>query len=297
MNDTASGFFILHGVGRAPDGSRPAPEGVRPRRPARGRPRAFPTPMDVLEREPVRLLDLSEFIAVASWIPDPLPEGGDARALLQDPAQAQTLALGHHRVLSEIARTHDIAPVRFGAALADSVAVAQAVQAQAGALEDALDRIAGAVEYAVRVSPAAPETAALTPDAAPPAPEQAGEPATGRAYLEARRAKRHARRSLAQDTHARLSRITAPLAALARAHLTQTRSDPTPAGAADVELSLLIARHDEPRLAAALAALTADAQFQGWSLRAAGPWPAYSFAQTSAQLDTTPSASTEAQAA
>ncbi len=259
---SASDVFLLHGV----MGPSATPE----------------PPRDVLDRGPVHLVQVGEFLAIASSLPALLPNGRAAQDLLHDEDDVPAIAAAHHRILAALAGAHDVAPVRLGAICADPVALARAVQDQAPALAATLARIAGAGEYIIQVLDDRAKSARAQPASAAPSTSRPAPPPApgGRAYLTARRAHRDARRTAITAVETVCSTLSAELEAIARVHQVTPRRPNYPERKLD--MAILLPKADEPRLAAILAAHLPQAEAAGLRLKASGPWPAYSFAVTPA---------------
>ena len=164
--------------------------------------------------------------------------------------------LAHGRVVEAlVGRSAALLPTRFGRVFGDDAALSEAVSAREGSLREALAQVRGCIELGVRVVGEAPS--------APSAP------ASGKAYMEARLARKEQSERLVGSLHE-------PLAALARA---STRTvDATPrlilSGAYLVEPSKVDAfRSRVAELEAAHPQLT---------FACTGPWAPYSFAAAEA---------------
>lgn len=179
----------------------------------------------------------------------------------------------HDHVVRAALRTETPLPLRFGAAFPDEAAALEAVGARSEELLASLERVRGRVEMALTVAwdPAAERERLLEerPDLRPPG----GRPATGRAYLEARR-RGHA---LEAALRTRAEEVVADAARRVAA-----------GGVRFDEVRALLPR---PEIAGALAHLVhrdqmftyreaverAARELASVELRVSGPWAPYSF--------------------
>lgn len=179
----------------------------------------------------------------------------------------------HDRVVRHALRTRTPLPLRFGAVFADEAAALAALEARSAELLAGLERVAGRVEMGVAVLwDAAAERERLC--AARPelrAPE--GPPASGRAYLEARRRERELEAALRGRAEALLEEVSTRLAeAVSGAEEARTVLPPAEAAGALAHL-VQVGRVAGYREAVARAA----GALPGVELRASGPWAPYSF--------------------
>jgi Gas vesicle synthesis protein GvpL/GvpF len=170
------------------------------------------------------------------------------RASLETTEEA---VLAHARVVEAlVGRSGALLPARFGRGFGDERALEEAIHGRAATLREALTQVRGCVEVGLRVVGEEP-----TPSPA----------ASGRAYMEARLARREETERLARELHE-------PLAALAR---TSTRTV-----AATPRLVLSGAYLVEPSEVEAFRSRVAEleAEHRRLTFVCTGPWPAYSFA-------------------
>ncbi|MGL4241044.1 MAG: GvpL/GvpF family gas vesicle protein, partial [Beijerinckiaceae bacterium] len=106
--------------------------------------------------------------------------------LLASPESATETALSHHACLTALATTHDIVPVRLGAAYASENDVKRMLSDGRDRFLAALERIAGAAEFAVKLTIA---RTARQPDAAE------SEASDGRSFLQRRAMQAQAQRT------------------------------------------------------------------------------------------------------
>jgi hypothetical protein len=190
-------------------------------------------------------------------LPTPLPPGASGEPLVQlevdgvvgiagiverAPEPTAEAAVAHGRVVDALAgRADPLLPARFGSGHASPEALADALRATADPLAAALREVAGCVEIGVRGMPARPE--------------RVQPPASGREYLERRRA--------AVEL---VERVHVPLSAQARAARLER--------GAGFAASYLVPRDE---LESFLDAVR-DANGPELALVSSGPWPPYSFA-------------------
>jgi hypothetical protein len=199
-----------------------------------------------------RVAPFGDLAAVVSE--DNEPEGDDA---------ARTLALAqrHHALLSEIAATCDVLPVRLGAAFADEAAAARQLAEMADVFRAGLAACAGAVEYSLVVedlgAPVAPE------------PPDSG----GKTYLKAR--SEALARSRARP--ARIAETLDGLEAQLRPHVRALARRPAAPPRA-LDLTALVQRHATPTVLSWINQRQDELAALGLAADLRGPWPVYSFA-------------------
>ncbi|MEB3961579.1 GvpL/GvpF family gas vesicle protein [Streptomyces kunmingensis] len=181
--------------------------------------------------------------------------------------------LAHQNLLTELAETGPVLPMRFGAVAPDESALRDRLAAAEAEHLATLERLAGHVEINVKAMPAHDALAALV----------AGDATVRRLRDEARRRPGYeANVRLGEAVAAALSRRAAEagrralhsLASMARAAAT----GPDVQGCA-LNVSFLVARSDTDRFRAAAERLAAAHQ-EHMELRLAGPLPCYSFVDT-----------------
>ena len=198
--------------------------------------------------------------------------GGDGLAALVSPlvlgpdGSADTAeALRHHAILAAYAAVTDVAPVRFGAVVADAGAARAALHRDAASHRAALARIAGCVEFGLRATARPGATVAAPP------------PTDGRSYLRARLAVRQGREAAQHQRAAALDALRHGAGAHAEAMLVlPARHDLHPPRVLD--LAVLVARDRSAALSALADTLAPRLAAAGLDLTLTGPWPAYSFA-------------------
>lgn len=171
------------------------------------------------------------------------------------PVSAATL-LAHDAVVRRLAAAVDaILPVRFGTLLADDAALAEAVDARAARLREALALVAGREQMTLRVFGEPAPVADVRPSEAL---------APGTRYLEARR--RQAQRAAEVPE---LAPLRPHLAPLVRAERAERHGAPP---------LLASVYHLVDRGAAAAYRAALDAAPRSIRVVASGPWPPYAFA-------------------
>lgn len=172
------------------------------------------------------------------------------------PAPSARALWEHEQVVEWLLREHTVLPMRFGSTLGDDADVRELLDARAGELSDALERVRGAVEIGVRVTWAGEESAA----------PQATLDRPGTAYL-------HGRLRSRQATDAAARRIDDRLRDLYRARRVRVAPGPP----ALLRGAYLVDSTAVPRFRAR--ATAAAAELTGAQLVTTGPWPPYSFVE------------------
>jgi hypothetical protein len=175
-------------------------------------------------------------------------------------------ALRHHAILAAYAGRTDVAPARFGAAVAGRDAAAALLAESAERHAAALDRIAGCVEFGVRV---------LAPEA--PAAEPTSPTHDGAGYLRARLDARRRRARAAEDRAAALDAAAGRIGAAARETLAVPISRAAHGPRRLIDLAALVPRDGGEAFGRAVDAARALCAAEGLRLETTGPWPAYSF--------------------
>jgi hypothetical protein len=199
-----------------------------------------------------------------------LPDAAFAEAAFAEPDRAASIAIAHHEVLTALAVTADVVPVRLGAACESRVAVTALLDAERDRFTEALTRIAGAAEYAVILT----EAQAATPAPAP-------QVATGRDYLKFRSAATAQRR---QQTAQLREAALAAVEVLTGHARDRVFAQPRRNAQADrdkriMDAALLITRDQVGHFTEAVKVAQAAIGDSGCELRVTGPWPAYSFTE------------------
>ncbi|HEX8276820.1 MAG TPA: GvpL/GvpF family gas vesicle protein [Longimicrobiaceae bacterium] len=179
----------------------------------------------------------------------------------------------HDAVVRAALRAATPLPLRFGAVFADERALRAVLAERAGELRAALERVRGRVEMAATVSWDAAAARARLLAARPELRPAAEKPASGRAYLEARRREHGLEAALREEAEALLERVSRAIAtALPGAEETRTTL-PRPEVAGT--LAHLVRREDVAAYRDAVGRVAeepAEAE-----VRVSGPWAPYSF--------------------
>ncbi|GAA2148616.1 GvpL/GvpF family gas vesicle protein [Actinomadura napierensis] len=229
-----------------------------------------------------------------------LDEYGEAalRENLEDLAWLEATARAHHEVVDRAAHAAPTAPVRIATIYRDDARVAQVLAEQGDRFAQALDRVTGRAEWGVKAyahrdaleadEPAEPPQAA---ESAGPAPGPAAQgPGAGTAYLRRRQQERQRRADAGRKVSEQATAIHDGLAALAVASRHHPPQDPKLSGHAGVQIlnaAYLLDEDDAPGFADA--ARAAGERYPGIEVEVTGPWPPYSFIDT-----TTPEAAENA---
>ena len=218
------------------------------------------------------LVSTHRLAALATRLPEQLACGTPAIKLFDDVERTRSAALEHHRVLSDVAARHDIAPVRLGALRACEASVREMLEADAAQLSDALDTVSGMVELAVRIV----ATGGPSPPPAPPL-VPVMQPATGRDYLRAR----SARATASRDHDAHVASFVRDARQLLDAVAGETRASAgtTPPGQPRrwLDLAMLVKRDAAGNVETLVQGLVRRAEPLRLAVTLIGPWPAYSF--------------------
>ncbi len=216
------------------------------------------------------LVRAHELAALTTRLPEQLACGTPAIELFSDVERTRSAALEHHRVLSDVAASHDIAPVRLGALRVGEASIVEMLQADAAQLSDALDTVSGMVELALRIVATGGPGPVL-------APAPGMQPATGRDYLRARSASASAGR----DHDARVTSFVRDAKELLDAVAGETRASAgmTPPGQPRrwLDLAMLVNRDTVSSVETLVQGLVRRAEPLRLAITLSGPWPAYSF--------------------
>ncbi|KAB2371737.1 GvpL/GvpF family gas vesicle protein [Actinomadura montaniterrae] len=231
---------------------------------------------------PVRTVPSGTLTALVSTVP--LEEYGEAalRENLEDLAWLEATARAHHDVVDLAAHAAPTAPVRIATLYRDDARVAQVLAEQGEAFARALDRVAGRAEWGIK---AYAHREALEP-AEPPEPESApapgaGSAGAGTAYLRRRQDERRRRADAGRKVGEQAAAIHDRLAELAVAARHHPPQDPKLSGRAGVQILNAAYLLEEGDAAAfAEAARAAGERCPGIEVEVTGPWPPYSFIDT-----------------
>lgn len=207
-----------------------------------------------------RLLDCGPCAALISDFPP-----SEALADLP-PETLADLAMAHHAILTAYCDRGGVLPMRFGAVFSDEDAIRAELTTRHEGWRAAFDAARQLREYALRI--------AILPDGETAVPPPAAD--SGRNHLQARRAKRDARATRAED-RARFARSI-----LSRLEPLSVQIDPAGAPKPDrlLDCVVLLAADQVPALKECTAACAAEARALNLQLQIRGPWPPYSFDAT-----------------
>ncbi|MEW5930723.1 MAG: GvpL/GvpF family gas vesicle protein [Gemmatimonadota bacterium] len=179
----------------------------------------------------------------------------------------------HDAVVRAALRAATPLPLRFGAAFADEQALRAVLAERADELRAGLERVRGRVEMAATLAWDAAAARERLLAARPELRPAAEKPATGRAYLEARRREHGLEAALRDEAEALVERVSrAVAAALPGAEETRTML-PRPEVAGT--LAHLVRREDVAAYRDAVG--RAGEGLAGAEVRVSGPWAPYSF--------------------
>jgi hypothetical protein len=218
----------------------------------------------VIQDAAMLLVTEDDLTALVSILPS-----GASETLFADPESAAGIAVQHHALLTRLAASHDLAPVRLGAIYADGDAVKAMLRESSGDFRSALRRIAGASEFAMK----------LTPSSEVATSEDIESAMTGRSYLQRKADQAAAQRSRAERARRVASDTFEAVASFALDH---AFASPRRNAQADQEkrlldAALLVQRSKTPQFEAAVLAAQEIAGKAGYRLTVAGPLPPYSF--------------------
>ncbi|GLZ11945.1 gas vesicle protein [Actinomadura sp. NBRC 104425] len=204
--------------------------------------------------------------------------GEDAlRDHLEDLDWLEATARAHHEVVDRAAQAAPTAPVRIATLYRDDGRVRQVLQEQHAQFTRVLDLISGRAEWGVKIYAHSEAFETCEPE---PRPRTAGG-RTGTAYLRRRQAERRSRQDAsrrvgdyAQSVHERLIQY----ARASRRHPPQDQRLSGHAGVPVLNMAYLL--DDEHTKEFLDTARRADAELTGVDVEVTGPWPPYSFIDT-----------------
>ncbi|MEU6753322.1 GvpL/GvpF family gas vesicle protein [Spirillospora sp. NPDC046719] len=210
-----------------------------------------------------------------------LDQYGEAalRENLEDLAWLEETARAHHDVVDRAAHAAPTAPVRIATIYRDDARVAQVLDEQGDRFALALDRVAGRAEWGVK---AYAHREALEPAQAPePAAPEPGSGGGGPPFVRRRLAARPRRADAGRKISEQATAIHDGLAELAVAARHHPPQDPKLSGRDGVQiLNAAYLLEDGDAEAFAQAARAAGERWPGIEVEVTGPWPPYSFIDT-----------------
>lgn len=194
---------------------------------------------------------------------------------LNDPAWLETHARAHEEVLQTVAAVTDVLPFRFGTICRSEDDVRALLDSRRDALTSALARVKGRLEIGAK----------LWVDRKRLIEANAGEPQSGRAYLEARRTEQQ-RKNDADALCLETARTTFECLLAHSVDGVANRPQPRElTGRTDDMLlnAAFLVDADDTALFDEIARLDAELRERGFSLEATGPWPPHNFADVPAE--------------
>ncbi|URM93387.1 GvpL/GvpF family gas vesicle protein [Actinomadura madurae] len=265
---------------------------------------------------PVRGVRAAGLTALVSTVR--LEEYGEAalRANLEDLAWLEATARAHHDVVDRAAHAAPTAPVRIATIYRDDARVAEVLAAQGERFAEVLDLVSGRSEWGVKAY-AAPESlrgegpaqdsgGGVAPSAEPPtghhphpttghtAPGDTGSGGVGSggvgtAYLRRRQQERRRRAEAGRRIAGQADAVHAELADHAVASRHHPPQDPRLSGRPGTQILNVAYLLDDEQVEGFLAVTrTAAERLEGIEVEVTGPWPPYSFIDTSGPGAATP---------
>lgn len=244
---------------------RPTPEAARAVTALRG-----------VAGEQVGLVETGDLAAAVG--PVPAEEFGETalRARLEELSRLESLARGHHGVVSALAPLGAVLPLRLATVYRDEDRVRQTLQERRDEFLPLLERLTGRVEWGVKVYTAA---GGETADAPESDPGDAGL-SPGRAYLAARRKRRRGAEDAWQAavrTAARIADEAGDLAVERVAHRPQRGELAKAESGENIANDAYLVPADRAEDFRARVLAAAEGQ-EGVRVEVTGPWAPYSFA-------------------
>jgi hypothetical protein len=234
-------------------------------------PGAQPAPDTVgLEGRPVTSISCGELAVLASELPSRAYTEQALQERLEDLDTLAGLARAHDSVLEVAHAEGDVLPFRMCTVYATPEAVRAMLAAEGGRLGRALSRLHGMAEWGVKAFAAAPGGGSPQP-----------RPASGTAYLAARRTERERAEAGREALERVVAGVHARLAEQAAGALRSRPQDRRLSGR-DEEMLLngayLVPRSEAEGFRALVDDLAREHEPQGLALELTGPWPPYHFA-------------------
>ncbi|BCS31989.1 gas vesicle protein [Luteitalea sp. TBR-22] len=193
------------------------------------------------------------------------------RSRLEDLEWLGRCAASHHDLLGRAMRSGPVVPLRLFTIFATEARALAHVRDALPGLAVLFERLDGRVEYGVRAS-----RAQLAPAGVPPATVRrlTPAPASGRDFLERKRALLRERQPIAVD-----ERWPALVEARVRAHAEDVRHRPLPAegGRVWLDLAALVPVTGGSAFARDIRALAREMRGHGHEVTLTGPWPPFTF--------------------
>jgi hypothetical protein len=222
-----------------------------------------------LAGQPLRLVTHGRLQAVVCDVP--LDEFGEepVRRHLEDLGWLEKVARTHDSVVRAVGARATVAPMRLVTLCLDDDSVVDRLRQWQAPLEAALDRVRGCREWSVKVFATVRDEAAAAE----------GPAASGRAYLERKRAEAERRHVSARELDDMAEAVYVALAGRARAGRRLMAQDPQLTGRGEPMIlngAFLVSIEDEQAFLDAVDDVSA--RYADAELELAGPWAPYSFA-------------------
>lgn len=236
---------------------------------------AVPDGLTGVAGEPIQAIEADQLTAFTGPVPE-AEFGADAlRRNLEDLDWLAECAEAHHAVISDIAATRAVTPMRLATICADAQGVANLLARRAADLKGSIAHVTGRAEWGLKAYLRAP-----APGAEAEAAEKPGSSASpGTAYLTRRRqtltSREEARQEAAHSAERLLGAVDS-MAVDARDHQLHDASLDRAAADMIVNRSYLVDDRESADFPAAVEDL--GAEFPGLRVELTGPWPVYSFA-------------------
>jgi hypothetical protein len=203
--------------------------------------------------------------------PEPLAKA------LQDLQWVSGVAVAHEAVVEHFSRQAGatVIPMKLFTMFSTTERAIEEMRLRRDAIDPVIRRVAGCEEWGVRIT----RTASARPAARAPRGRASARPASGAAFLAA---KKQARDDARESTRAAAAAAEAVFESLAGIAREARRRDDVPEGAAFppvLDAAFLVPSGKRARFRAAATRLAAAATKAGARLTVTGPWPAYNFVQ------------------
>ncbi|MFE1377633.1 GvpL/GvpF family gas vesicle protein [Streptomyces sp. NPDC058740] len=213
-------------------------------------------------------------VPAARWTEDVL------RSRFEDLAWLEETARAHHHVIQVLMEHTSVLPLRLATLYQDDERALAALREEQDAFAARLALLAHHTEYGVKIYVVPEAEAPDAPSGAPARTDALAAPSPGKAYLQARRAQRHAR----EEHHLQAGRAADLIAAAAARYATRTVRHPPQAGPLTrrengenvLNDSYLVPDDRAEDFRAALRQAGRD--LPGIRVEVTGPWAPYSFA-------------------
>lgn len=240
---------------------------------ASAKPRESRPPGGLPGAAPPRLLDAgSPLWIVCASVPLGSYGSGVLESALRDLNWVGDIAVAHESVVEQFAQQKNttVVPMKLFTMFSSDERAIDEMRSRRREILRVVKRIAGCEEWGVRITRTAP---------APPRDGEAATPASGAAFLAAKKQARDAARELARVAVEAADAAYATLSALSR---DARRRDDAPDGSVTpplLDAAFLVPAARRTRFKAAARKLAAASAKTGTEITVTGPWPAYNFVQ------------------